>query len=79
MIRTRLSDTVCAHAATLGNIKHDLFEQAMLNSVQSVQEVYKLIPNVIEKRAQDCYASDMYPIKNYLDKICCLLIAKMFF
>ena len=59
VIRTRLSDTVCAHAATLGNIKHDLFEQAMLNNVQSVQEVYKLIPNVIEKRAQDCYASDM--------------------
>jgi hypothetical protein len=57
VLRSKMKDTVNARVATLGNLKHDLFEQSMLLKVATIQEIYALIPSVIMNRAADCYAS----------------------
>ena len=57
VIRKKMSGSVSAKAATLGNIRHDLYEKSMLINVKNIEQIYALIPRVIEKRAIDCYAA----------------------
>ncbi len=59
IISSKIRDSASAKICTLGNLKHDLFEHALLDGNLSTDYLRNASSDIIYKRAQECYASGL--------------------